>query len=476
MLRDILSMEVIMGQLKPFLKQQEGMNELQNGENDGLKTATVDCSKIVKNMRRRIEDPKTDEMKLKKLRQDLMDSKQTLSIALGKSTLMEVRALAQRSDLQHQQTHELLRQANFTSQETNSSTRIRVERIDKAQSGNEDCRDEFVDSWLDIVSTIGEPGHHDIEDCLPTIHPDLAQESAKVVPASSLEATYFELPEMSRDQYIRETFPFGECHGYLVLGVSVPRSIWANFGRDVEPREGLDEFTLRRYTAVTAKPENFTKRGFRLRQQSLHRDIQRLIAIPIDKDEVASYEVTEKVKNVIDDVRALVKNSGGHDSWKRIVVGFFVSPGAFGKKISPKECSNCIFTDIGILAEWPVKVTSPTSVNSPFWGNHGPSSVRFIRGEGEKQTISEKQDVEAHLYEFTTSLSPKINAETERQDGVDNGEIPIQFLLCIGLDIGGWIKAFQKALDADMCFRRAEEWDTGGYGYDMVPENRSGKA
>jgi hypothetical protein len=73
--------------------------------------------------------------------------------------------------------------------------------------------------------------------------------------------------------------------------------------------KNLDEFTSRRYTVVTAKPRNFTEEGFQLRQQILHRDIERLVAIVIDeKEDVSSYEVSEKVKKVIGDVRALVEN------------------------------------------------------------------------------------------------------------------------------------------------------------------------
>jgi hypothetical protein len=326
--------------------------------------------------------------------------------------------LAQHNAIQHQQTQELLQQTNLLSQETGSNIGVELVRISKililkdapmaqsrilaqAQSKHEGCRDEFIDSWLDSVSTVGDTGHHGFEDDQQIGDRTGVGESAKVVPSSIIEDTYFKLPEMSLDDYIRETFTFGNFHGHLVLSVSIPKRIWANIGYDHEPHDGLDEFTSRRYTALTAEPKIFDKKGLFLRQQSLRRDIERLVAIPIyENEDISSYEVAEKVKKVTDDVRALVKHVGDVSSWKRIVVGFFISHRAFGqKKISPDHCSNCVFTDIGVLAEWPVKVTSPTSEDFAFCGNHAPTHVRFVDGEGSKRTFSEQLHVKAHLYE-----------------------------------------------------------------------------
>ena len=76
----------------------------------------------------------------------------------------------------------------------------------------------------------------------------------------------------------------------------------------------------------------------------------------------------------------------------------------------------------------------------------------------------------AYVLQFTTSLSPNLDLHNRRLNGIVDGKIPIQFLLCIGQDFEGWRDTFWRSLGAERCFERQDESDTGGYNYKLVHE------
>jgi hypothetical protein len=259
-------------------------------------------------------------------------------------------------------------------------------------------RDEFIDSWLDTVSTTGEPRQVEMENESETIASITTQEANEhVVAASRDETEHFAVATRDNTEFRDQIFTFGKFQDNLVINVSIPKSIWANLDYLKEPQQ-KDECTLQRYMAVTADPGNFVKAGFRLRQQILGREIERLVAVIISED-LNSYEVAEKISKVVNSVRSLISNSGDRDSWTQIVVGFFCDLKLSSMKILyPQHYWENVLSSMGVIAEWPVRVEMPKKTGSFICGTRYPAYMNVT------SDIGGKKKIQAHIHEVSTFL------------------------------------------------------------------------
>ncbi|KAJ7703253.1 glycosyltransferase family 2 protein [Mycena rosella] len=178
-------------------------------------------------------------------------------------------------------------------------------------------------------------------------------------------------------------------NGNLVVELEVPPKL-------VLPRRGEPETTKTRYSAITCDPDEFEQKGFCLRQNLTGRRTELFIVITMfNEDEILFCRTMHGVMQNISHL-CTRKNSQtwGPDAWKKVVV-CIVADGR--RKVHPRVL-DCL-TLLGVYQP-------------------GGPMLNSIN----------KQDVTAHLFEYTTSFAIDSNLKFKYPD---KGIVPTQIIFCM---------------------------------------------
>ncbi|KAK4232228.1 hypothetical protein QBC38DRAFT_90240 [Podospora fimiseda] len=208
-------------------------------------------------------------------------------------------------------------------------------------------------------------------------------------------------------------------NGELVLECKIPTILYSFL-----PRRDAIEFTHMRYTAVTCDPDDFTTRGYKLRQNigKTTRETELFICITMYNEDEYGFTRTmyAVMKNISHFCSRNKSRTWGEDGWKKIVV-CIVSDGR--EKIHPRT--------LDALAAMGVY-------------QHGIA----------KNYVNQKA-VQAHVYEYTTQVSLDSDLKFK---GAEKGIVPCQMIFCLKeknakkLNSHRWFfNAFGKALNPNVC-------------------------
>ncbi|WFD06235.1 chitin synthase [Malassezia vespertilionis] len=183
-----------------------------------------------------------------------------------------------------------------------------------------------------------------------------------------------------------------------------------------------EEYTHLRYSAVTCGPEMFLNKNFTLRQTMYNRHTEIFIGITIhDKDETYFTRTLHGVMKNIAHLCAL-KDSRvwGRSSWNKVVVAII----ADGREHLHPRVLDCLAA-IGVYQE------------------------------GIAKSRVDNDEVQAHVYEYTTQLS--IDRKIQFR-GAEDGIVPVQLLLCLkekrthkNNSHRWFFDAFSRALQPTVC-------------------------
>ena len=208
-------------------------------------------------------------------------------------------------------------------------------------------------------------------------------------------------------------------NGELILEMKIPTTLYSFL-----PRRDEIEFTHMRYTAVTCDPDDFTLKGYKLRQNigSTARDTELFICITMyNEDEI---DFTRTMHGVMRNIAHFCSRSKsrtwGKDGWQKIVV-CIVSDGR--RKVHPRT--------LDALA------------------------AMGIYQDGIAKNLVNQREVTAHVYEYTTQVS--LDADLKFK-GAEKGIVPCQMIFCLKeknqkkLNSHRWFfNAFGKALSPNVC-------------------------
>jgi len=208
-------------------------------------------------------------------------------------------------------------------------------------------------------------------------------------------------------------------NGELVLECKIPTILHSFL-----PRRDDREFTHMRYTAVTSDPDDFSNRGYKLRQQigSTTRETELLICITMyNEDEIGFTRTMHGVMRNISYLCQRTKSrTWGKDGWKKIVV--------------------CIISDGR-------KKVHPRTLNA--------LAALGVYQEGIAKNIVNQKPVTAHVYEYTTQVSLDSDLKFK---GAEKGIVPCQVIFCLKeqnqkkLNSHRWFfNAFGRALQPNIC-------------------------
>ncbi|KAF9476207.1 glycosyltransferase family 2 protein [Pholiota conissans] len=181
-------------------------------------------------------------------------------------------------------------------------------------------------------------------------------------------------------------------HGNFVLDNAVPKKLL-----DMCPNRTDREFTHMRYSAATCDPNDFKDSGFTLRQ--VHYDPPRRTELFIvmtmynEDEELFCRTMHGVIKNIAHLCKRDRSKTWGKDGWKKVVV--------------------CIVSD------GRSKINSRTLSVIAAMGAYQ---------EGVAKTKIGKQDVTAHIYEYTTQISVSPSMKIE---GAEKGVVPVQVIFCL---------------------------------------------
>ncbi|KAJ5675765.1 hypothetical protein N7462_008662 [Penicillium macrosclerotiorum] len=208
-------------------------------------------------------------------------------------------------------------------------------------------------------------------------------------------------------------------NGELILECKIPTILHSFL-----PRRDDREFTHMRYTAVTSDPDDFTNRGYKLRQQigSTTRETELFICITMyNEDEIGFTRTMHGVMRNISHFCSRTKSrTWGKDGWKKIVV--------------------CIIADGR-------KKVHPRTLNA--------LAALGVYQEGIAKNIVNQKEVTAHVYEYTTQVSLDDDLKFK---GAEKGIVPCQVIFCLKehnqkkLNSHRWFfNAFGRALQPNIC-------------------------
>ena len=208
-------------------------------------------------------------------------------------------------------------------------------------------------------------------------------------------------------------------NGELVLECKIP-SILDSF----LPRRDEIEFTHMRYTAVTCDPDDFTLKGYKLRQNigSTMRETELFICITMYNENEIDFTRTMHgvMRNVSHFCSRMKSRTWGKDGWQKIVV-CIVSDGR--RKVHPRT--------LDVLA------------------------AMGVYQDGIAKNLVNQREVTAHVYEYTTQVS--LDADLKFK-GAEKGIVPCQMIFCLKeknqkkLNSHRWFfNAFGKALQPNVC-------------------------
>ena len=208
-------------------------------------------------------------------------------------------------------------------------------------------------------------------------------------------------------------------NGELILECKIPTILHSFL-----PRRDEIEFTHMRYTAVTCDPDDFTLKGYKLRQNigSTMRDTELFICITMyNEDEIDFTRTMHGVMRNISHFCSRTKSrTWGKDGWQKIVV-CIVSDGR--RKVHPRT--------LDALA------------------------AMGVYQDGIAKNLVNQREVTAHVYEYTTQVS--LDADLKFK-GAEKGIVPCQMIFCLKeknqkkLNSHRWFfNAFGKALQPNVC-------------------------
>jgi chitin synthase len=208
-------------------------------------------------------------------------------------------------------------------------------------------------------------------------------------------------------------------NGELILECKIPTILHSFL-----PRRDEREFTHMRYTAVTSDPDDFTLKGYKLRQQigSTMRETELFICVTMyNEDEIGFTRTMHGIMRNISHLCSRTKSrTWGKDGWKKIVV--------------------CIVIDGRTKVH-------PRTLNA--------LAAMGVYQEGIAKNIVNQKQVTAHVYEYTTQVSLDSDLKFK---GAEKGIVPCQVLLCLKehnqkkLNSHRWFfNAFGRALQPNIC-------------------------
>ncbi|KAJ5807037.1 hypothetical protein N7474_010629 [Penicillium riverlandense] len=208
-------------------------------------------------------------------------------------------------------------------------------------------------------------------------------------------------------------------NGELILECKIPTILHSFL-----PRRDDREFTHMRYTAVTSDPDDFTLKGYKLRQQigSTMRETELFICVTMyNEDEIGFTRTMHGIMRNISHFCSRTKSrTWGRDGWKKIVV--------------------CIVADGR-------KKVHPRTLNA--------LAALGVYQEGIAKNIVNQKPVTAHVYEYTTQVSLDSDLKFK---GAEKGIMPCQVILCLKehnqkkLNSHRWFfNAFGRALQPNIC-------------------------
>ncbi|KAL2371269.1 Chitin synthase, class 2 [Blastomyces gilchristii] len=208
-------------------------------------------------------------------------------------------------------------------------------------------------------------------------------------------------------------------NGELILECKIPTILHSFL-----PRRDDREFTHMRYTAVTCDPDDFTVRGYKLRQNigSTIRETELFVCVTMYNENEIHFTRTMHgiMRNITHFCSRTKSRTWGKDGWQKIVV--------------------CI------IADGRQKV-HPRTLNA--------LAAMGVYQDGIAKNIVNQKPVNAHVYEYTTqvSLDPDLKFK-----GAEKGIMPCQIIFCLKernekkLNSHRWFfNAFGRALTPNVC-------------------------
>ncbi|OJD11642.1 chitin synthase 2 [Emergomyces pasteurianus Ep9510] len=208
-------------------------------------------------------------------------------------------------------------------------------------------------------------------------------------------------------------------NGELILECKIPTILHSFL-----PRRDDREFTHMRYTAVTCDPDDFTVRGYKLRQNigSTMRETELFVCVTMYNENEIDFTRTMHgiMRNISHFCSRTKSRTWGKDGWQKIVV--------------------CI------IADGRQKV-HPRTLNA--------LAAMGVYQDGIAKNIVNQKPVNAHVYEYTTqvSLDPDLKFK-----GAEKGIMPCQIIFCLKernekkLNSHRWFfNAFGRALTPNVC-------------------------
>lgn len=208
-------------------------------------------------------------------------------------------------------------------------------------------------------------------------------------------------------------------NGELILECKIPTILHSFL-----PRRDEREFTHMRYTAVTSDPDDFTLRGYKLRQEigSTMRETELFICVTMYNEDEVDFTRTMHgiMRNIMHFCSRTKSRTWGKDGWKKIVV--------------------CLVADGR-------KKMHPRTLNA--------LAALGVYQEGIAKNIVNQKQVMAHVYEYTTQVSLDSDLKFK---GAEKGIMPCQVILCLKehnqkkLNSHRWFfNAFGRALQPNIC-------------------------
>ncbi|KAF7122415.1 hypothetical protein CNMCM5793_000440 [Aspergillus hiratsukae] len=208
-------------------------------------------------------------------------------------------------------------------------------------------------------------------------------------------------------------------NGELILECKIPTILHSFL-----PRRDDREFTHMRYTAVTCDPDDFTARGYKLRQQigSTMRETELFICVTMYNEDETHFTRTFHgiMRNITHFCSRSKSRTWGKDGWKKIVV--------------------CIIADGR-------KKVHPRTLNA--------LAALGVYQEGIAKNVVNQKQVTAHVYEYTTQVSLDSDLKFK---GAEKGIMPCQVIFCLKehnqkkLNSHRWFfNAFGRALQPNIC-------------------------
>jgi chitin synthase len=208
-------------------------------------------------------------------------------------------------------------------------------------------------------------------------------------------------------------------NGELILECKIPTILYSFL-----PRRDEVEFTHMRYTAVTCDPDDFTLKGYKLRQNigSTARETELFICVTMYNENEIDFTRTMHgvMRNISHFCSRSKSRTWGKDGWQKIVV-CIVSDGR--RKVHPRT--------LDALA------------------------AMGVYQDGIAKNLVNQREVTAHVYEYTTQVSLDSDLKFK---GAEKGIVPCQIIFCLKeknqkkLNSHRWFfNAFGKALSPNVC-------------------------